>query len=158
MYPAITPIKGRYQPCNIARHKALSAWHAIIQRAGNARGNKPTYVAVELRMTKQEFVAWAVPRYRRWFKQHPGVVAFIDRRDNFGHYEIPNLRLVTRLVSTRNKRHRGRKPVYPIGFHWCRVCQALLLLASFFKRPGQLCRKHDVARRTEQRRAARHAI
>ena len=140
------------QPRDLARHKAVTRWQSIIKRAGNADGKHPTYHWVEVRFTRDEFLAWAIPAYRRWFKAHPGILACIDRENNKGHYEIGNLRLVTLADSNRNRHHAGKPRKYPIGLRLCRECGKLLPEERFYSKPGPHCKQHENLNHSERRR------
>lgn len=74
-----------------AKGRAQHTWSNIKSRAGK----RQDYINVEVRMTKEEWLAWAVPQYEKWFKERPGVTPSINRIDGKGHYEIGNLELVS---------------------------------------------------------------
>lgn len=80
---------------NTPKGKANDMWMHLRERVGNRRGNCPTYVNVELKMTREEFVAWVIPELEEWSKTRPIQTATLDRKSNTGHYEISNLQLLT---------------------------------------------------------------
>lgn len=142
----------RNKPRNPARHLALIRWRSICDRALNRDGKHPTYARIELRFSREEFLAWAIPEFSRWLRDRPEQTACIDRSDNTGHYEIGNLRLVTLPESNRNRIHKGKPKRDPAGLHWCRECGRLLPIEQFYKGHGALCKRHDNERRLRQRR------
>jgi len=75
--------------------RCRTAWYRINERAGNKRGDCPTYANVEVKMTKEEFFIWARPRYEEWEKLHPNVTPSINRIDPKGHYEISNIEMIS---------------------------------------------------------------
>ena len=46
-------------------------------------------------MTKEQFLAWAIPKYNSWLQEHPDVVPSVNRIDNKGHYEIGNIEVIS---------------------------------------------------------------
>lgn len=72
--------------------RAVQTWHKILQRVGNKDGKNPSYSDVELRMTKQEFLEWAIPQYKNW---NESTTPSINRIDPYGHYEIDNLEIIS---------------------------------------------------------------
>jgi len=84
-------LKHRLIPKSIAK----KAWYRINERALNARGDLPSYAKVEVRMTEDEFLSWAIPRYQQWMSLHPGITPSINRIDPNGHYEISNINMVS---------------------------------------------------------------
>lgn len=73
-------------------------------------------------MTREEFVAWAIPAFRRWRQRYPGERATVDRRDPFGHYELANLRVLS--YGENSQLQRVRPNLYaPGGMLWCGKCR-----------------------------------
>ena len=70
-----------------ASHKGDPAWEArwawerikdrVIYKPG---GRNKCYAGIRLRMTRDEYLAWAVPAYTEWLAANPGKVASIDTR------------------------------------------------------------------------------
>lgn len=113
--------------------KAARAWSSLRARAGNSTGRTPTYAKVEVRMTREEFMAWAVPRFERWAAEHPDVRPSIDRRKNDGHYELANIRIVALSVNVQ-KTSRKKSPHAPRGTAWCSgPCKQFRLKKHFAK-------------------------
>lgn len=109
----LTPTDRHREYRKAPRGAAVAAWSRLISRAGNRAGYFPTYAWVEVRMTRDEFLAWAIPRYARWFRNHPGVTPFLDRVDTAGHYELANLRLATAKRNANNKMPAQDRPQAP---------------------------------------------
>lgn len=104
--------------------KAARAWAALCQRAGNKTGRTPAYANVEVRMTREQFMAWAVPAFSRWMTRNPDKVASVDRRDNDGHYDIGNIRIIEKMANQlRSTRYRNLNGC-PKGKSWCSWCKA----------------------------------
>lgn len=99
--------------------KAARAWESMNRKARNDDGLHPTYAAVEVRMTRDQFLAWAVPAFEAWMAQNPGKSPAVGRIGHVGHYELGNI-VVTefephRLEMARYKNLNGR----PAGQSWC---------------------------------------
>lgn len=106
------------------RGKAARAWTSMNWRSGNKTGRTPAYAAVEVRMTREQFMLWAVPAFTLWQKNSPTKVASVDRVKNTGHYAVENIRLIEKVAnqlrSTRYKNLNG----CPRGKAWCSSCKA----------------------------------
>jgi hypothetical protein len=76
-------------------YRAKSAYYSISQRCLNKNGKNPSYAHVELRITKEEWLAWAVPKYEEFNQNHPNESPNVARIGDKGHYEIGNIELVT---------------------------------------------------------------
>jgi hypothetical protein len=102
--------------------KAQTAWSHIIERAGNNNGRNPTYTNVEVRMTRGEFIEWAIPQYEEKLNEDPTETWSIDRIENKGHYELGNLQVIS---MGENSRKSGRNKLVhaPEGMSWCRQCK-----------------------------------
>lgn len=112
--------------------KAIAVWHGILQRAGNASGRHPTYANIEVRMSRAEFLAWAVPAYRRFERKNPGSRASVDRKDPDGHYEIRNLRVIAMVANQRLA--KANKNIHaPKGKAWCAICRSYKPKEAFDK-------------------------
>jgi hypothetical protein len=134
------------------RKRALAIWHALLQRIRNANGKNPTYADTELRMTKDEFLAWAVPEYTRWLTEHPDKRPSVDRVRSDGHYELGNLRLLEWGENARQSR-KNHNVHAPEGAAWCSRCKQYLQRTAFHKashQPHGL--SHTCATCTAQRR------
>ncbi len=115
-----------------AHGKAGSVWNGICQRAGNTDGRHPTYAGVELRMTREAFMTWAVPRYAAWLRDHPDVPPSIDRKRLAGHYEISNLQIIS--LSDNSRWSGAHKNVLaPPGKAWCAFCCCYYARDNFYR-------------------------
>ena len=91
-----------------------------------------SYRDVEVRMTRAEFLRWALPAYEKWMHEHPGETPSLDRERPEGHYEIGNLRILARGMNARLARNHPN--VYaPYGMAWCGACKEYLLITMFQK-------------------------
>jgi len=87
-------------------YRAKAAYSNMRRRCRNRCGTEPAYANVELRMTRKEWLKWAVPRYEKFQEWHPHRIPNVSRRDDRGHYEPKNLR----IVSSRRNRREQRNP------------------------------------------------
>lgn len=116
--------------------EARWAWGRIKGRAGNLYGNNPQYATVEVRMTRDEFLAWAIPAYTEWYRTHPAENPSIDRIESDKHYESGNLQLLT--LSENSLKTKRLKNVYaPPGQAWCTIHKAYLPKDQFYKSDRQ---------------------
>ena len=118
------------------RGRAITAWNNIVARVENLRGDRPTYAMVELRMTREEFLAWVIPAYGTWTLHSSLDTATVDRIENSGHYEIGNLRLATYQEQAQNQ-NKSRNSRAPQGTAWCSTHQDYLSVAEFHQCPGR---------------------
>lgn len=112
--------------------RANRMWRGMIARANNSDGDHPTYADVELRMSRDEFISWAIPVLEEWYLKNPDVVPTVDRIENSGHYELGNLRFIS---GTENTHFRGtnRNVHGPEGHAWCSLCKRYLPSEHFSK-------------------------
>lgn len=130
------------------RGRASVAWRNIVSRAGI----HPDYANVEVRVTRDEFMSWAVPLFEAWdSSEKPS----IDRIDFRGHYEFSNLQ----VVSWNENRIKDRVNIRgPEGMQWCPDCQSYLSSESFYSnkaaRTGRCsyCKRHWRIRSNRMRR------
>lgn len=95
------------------RGLACSKWHGIVGRVGTEKA----YEHVELRMTKSEFINWAVPLLAAW-DWNLGIPS-VDRIEVKGHYELSNLQIISWAENTRKDRRNSHAPPET---KWCRLC------------------------------------
>lgn len=123
---------------------AACAWNRLTSRAGAKYNHGRCYASVEVRISRADFMAWAVPQYEAWFREHPDVTPSIDRIESSGHYEAGNLRLISR--SKNCQRRRGARNIHaPQGTRWCGGCQAYLPLANFHVKAKTKANPHGYA-------------
>lgn len=111
---------------------AMCAWNRLTSRAGAKYNHRRCYANIEVRVTLQEFLAWAVPEYEAWFRERPGVTPSVDRIDSDGHYEVGNLR----IIGANENRRRSRKFVNdlaPEGTKRCGSCKQFLPHDHFYQ-------------------------
>jgi hypothetical protein len=115
------------------RGRAVRAWLSLAMRAGNRNGKAPAYATVEVRMTREEFLAWAIPAHTRWMCRHPGECPSVDRKNPEGHYEIGNLQILSQPAnSAKHREDKNRRA--PRGKAWCSgFCKQYLPVACFNK-------------------------
>ncbi len=92
-------------------YRANSAYYSMTQRCGNKNGKNPSYSSVELRMTKEEWLMWAVPKYEEFNNTYPDESPNVARLGDRGHYEIGNIEITT---ADKNRGSQVRKQ-YPIA-------------------------------------------
>jgi hypothetical protein len=117
------------------RGAAACAWNRLTSRAGGKYNYGRCYAGVEVKMTRDEFIAWAVPAYAAWFRDHPGVTPSLDRIDGARHYEVGNLQLLTRLQNTL-KNAKQKNLHAPPGHRWCSGCQGFKPEGEFYTAPS----------------------
>jgi hypothetical protein len=111
--------------------RAVKAWNLIKYRVRNPYGKNKTYVGVELRMTRDEFMTWAVPAYTAWVTDGNLIEsASVDRKED-GHYAIGNLQIISRVENAK-KQKRNKNVHAPAGHAWCPSCVQYKLKCEFY--------------------------
>lgn len=133
--------------------RAVMLWNGMRARCGKVRN----YTDVELRLTRDEFMSWAVPCLRVWFKKNPGVSPTIDRIRTPGHYVVGNIRIVSQAENS-GKTKRNKAIYAKPGYAWCGgKCQRYLSKDKFAPCSASLtgtqcyCRKCSSLYRAERR-------
>lgn len=142
---------------------AACAWNRLTSRAGAKYNFSKCYANIEVRMTRDEFIAWAIPQYEAWFRDRPNEIPSIDRIDSKGHYEIVNLRLIERIANiAQSSKFKNNKA--PEGQLWCSACQQYLPIENFsrdshdpYGRRGY-CKSCDSQKRKKSHETNRDAI
>lgn len=98
------------------RYRATSAYYGMLARCGNVNGKNPAYSNVELRMTKEEWLEWAVPQYEKFVKDFPDQSPNVSRFGDSGHYEIGNLEIICQLENVK-KQKRSKTIIKSICLH-----------------------------------------
>lgn len=130
---------------NTPKGAAASAWEHLNGRSGAKYNYSKCYENVQVRMTREEFMAWAVPKYREWFAAHPSRKGpdnkpTIDRIDTLGHYELGNIQLISFAANLAKKATVNTNA--PEGTRWCPRCKAYIPLAEFYDSVSQAyCKK-----------------
>ncbi len=108
------------------------AWNRLTARAGAKYGYSKCYSGIEVKITRTDFIAWAIPQYKSWFAEYPGITPSIDRIDSNGDYEINNLRLLSRYDNIQAASWYKNR-IAPRGMAWCGSCKSYLLITRFWK-------------------------
>lgn len=74
------------------RSKALMLWHNMNYRCDNHE----LYKNVSVKMTREEWLKFAVPAVERFLKQNPGGRPSVHRRNDSGDYEVGNIEIIDR--------------------------------------------------------------
>lgn len=106
------------------------------RRCLNACGNMPSYAAVELRVTLDEWIAWSVPRYARFIARWPNKIPHASRHNDEGHYEIGNISIVSQ--QTNRAIQAKKKAAHPDGKKTCSNCRKAKPLKDFGIRSSAL--------------------
>lgn len=94
-----------------------------------------SYDGVEVRMAREEFLAWAVPAYAVYQRDNQNAQPSLDRIDPAGHYELGNLRVISRGDNARLARNHPNVHA-PEGSAWCGSCKAYLPATDFWRSAG----------------------
>lgn len=93
--------------------KAAIAWRGIVGRLRKPE-LYPSYKHIQLKMTRNEFMNWAISAISKFMKENPNVKPSIDRQDSEGNYELTNLRVISHAENSARRgdienRRLGRK-------------------------------------------------
>lgn len=116
-------------------YRAKAAYCGMKRRCLNACGTEPSYANVELRMSLNEWLAWSLPRYRRFLNRHPDQSPSVSRKGDAGHYEIGNVEIVSALEN-RARQHRTRAA--KAGKKTCSRCDKTKPVSSFSRSSNNL--------------------
>lgn len=72
-------------------NRARQMWKSMKRRCKKGEG---CYAGIEVRMSREEWMAWAVPKIEAFTKQHPDKIPSVDREDPDGHYELRNVSIM----------------------------------------------------------------
>jgi hypothetical protein len=121
----------------ICYRRARRMWIYMRTRLSEARSNSPrrqkrykAYADVEMRISREDFVEWAIPEIAKWIFSHDENPT-IDRIDSHGHYEIGNLQLAT-LKENAAKRRKSKNIFAPDGQAWCSSCRKYKKKTRFY--------------------------
>lgn len=138
------------------RYRAKAAYRNMKQRCGNANGKNPSYANVALRMTPDEWLSWALPRYKRFLKDHPDQSPSVARKGDGGHYEIGNVVIIS--VAENHRQVSLKRATGADGKKRCAGCEKRKPLAAYSRNRGRrdglsyICRA-CVKKRYDERRA-----
>src|SRR6266700_2834582 len=89
-------------------YRATSSYNGMKARCLNANGKHPTYTDVELRMTLEEWLEWAVPKYEQFIIAHPGISPSAARKGDAGHYEVGNIEVISNIENRAQQAMPGQ--------------------------------------------------
>ena len=103
------------------RRRANNKYNAILSRLNATTRNKnKAYVGVELRVTREDFIAWYMPL------DFEG--ASVDRIDKRGHYELSNMQVIPLKENIRKDKIKEHE-----GMCECCRCHIVKPLSDFSK-------------------------
>lgn len=114
-------------------YRARSAYWGMLARCGNPNGKNPTYANVELRMTLEEWMTWAVPRYEEFNLLHSDVSPAVSRYGDMGHYEIGNMEIISQAENASRQKRDTTYLLRPDGNKLCSKCLAVHSKEKFSK-------------------------
>jgi hypothetical protein len=106
--------------------RANNMWQDLNKRVRR----QPEYNHVEVRMTRPEFMAFAVPALVAWLTENPDGRPSLDRCEAAGHYEVGNLRILA-LGDNARLRRNNHNVHAPKGQAWCSRCRCYLPRTAF---------------------------
>lgn len=112
-------------------YRATAAYSGMKARCLNANGKNPTYAVVELKMTLEQWLEWAVPRYERFIADRPGVSPSAARKGDAGHYEIGNVEIISNIENRAQQAKPGQ--LRPDGMKRCCSCRTDKSAVEFAK-------------------------
>lgn len=77
--------------------RAKRTWNTIHARVRL----QSAYQGIEIRMTREAFLKWAIPEYTKWMTSNQGITPSLDRINAAKHYELGNLRIISRSENAR---------------------------------------------------------
>lgn len=108
--------------------RAKRTWNTL-----NARVlRQSSYEGIKVKMSRDDFLQWAIPEYQAWQATHPNETPSLDRIDPTKHYELGNLRIIERGENARLASNHPNVHA-PKGKSWCGACKAYLLPSSFWR-------------------------
>lgn len=113
-------------------YRAKSAFIGMTKRALNRNGKSPTYANVELRITEEEWLTWALPKYEECIREYPEESPNVARFGDMGHYEIGNIDIVPYSKNRAEQTARSNSLAKPDGSKKCSSCKAMLTIGDFY--------------------------
>lgn len=113
-------------------YRAKSAYVGMMARCLNKNGKNPSYTTVELKMTQEEWLKWALPKYEKFIEEHPCVSPCAARFGDAGHYEIGNVRIIS--VEQNRSEMKTEMQLRPDGTKRCSRCRKLLEASENFSK------------------------
>ena len=115
-------------------YRANAAYYGMQARCLNKNGKNPSYAEVELRMTREDWLKWAVPEYTKFQVEHPDDTPNAARIGDMGHYELGNVRVVSRAENCAETRICG---IRQDGTKRCSGCKEPRPVGEFNKNRGR---------------------
>lgn len=112
-------------------YRAKRAYKDMLVRCGNPKGINPTYTNVKIKMTMEEWLTWAIPKYQRFIAKHPNESPSVSRFGDKGDYELSNLEIITLL---QNRAQQAAPNLLKTnGTKRCSQCRAIKTAKDFNK-------------------------
>lgn len=112
-------------------YRATAAYNGMLVRCGDPKGINPTYAGVELRMTLEDWLTWAIPQYEHFIAVHPGMSPSAARNGDVGHYEIGNIEIVSTIDNRAQQAMPGQ--LRSDGTKRCSRCKEVKGASCFSK-------------------------
>lgn len=112
-------------------YRAKASYSGMKARCLNANGKHPTYANVQLRMTIEEWLEWALPRYEKFIAERPDGSPAAARKGDSGHYEIGNIQIISNLENRAQQAMPAK--LRPDGKKRCSRCKELKASNCFSK-------------------------
>jgi len=88
------------------RGKAGTMWTNMNQRCGSDKPKDRAYKNINICMTREEWMSWAVPEIEKFMRDNPSSTPSVDRKDSSKHYELSNLRIIDFLDNSESSTGR----------------------------------------------------
>jgi hypothetical protein len=113
-------------------YRAKAAYCGMQARCLNKNGKSPTYANVELRMTRSEWLAWAVPEYEKFSVNFPNDRPNAARHRDEGHYEIGNISVISDEDNRDERTARSESLAREDGTKRCSKCKDIKTIDDFY--------------------------
>ena len=114
-------------------YRAKAAYYGMLKRCLNKDGKNPSYANVELKMTWEEWLQWAVPEYEKFQRDNPGVTPNAARIGDAGHYELGNIRIISQTQNCEEQAGKYINAVQENGTKRCSSCKTPRPVEMFSK-------------------------
>ena len=89
-------------------YRAKAAFQNMKRRCSDGNGKEPCYSGVSVNMSKEEWLDWAVPRYRNFIQNTPSKTPTVHRLNDSGDYEIANIEIISRSENLERQKTKAR--------------------------------------------------
>lgn len=136
---AVDKLESCCKPCLNAKQKqrnttpagkAATAWQSILKRANNRNGSNPTYVHVNVGISREAFMAWAIQAFTTWIDANPNGIPSVNRIIDTVGYVVENLEVIS-AGDNSQQRPFNRNVHAPLGLAWCARCKEYLPRSKF---------------------------